>query len=441
MNNVNKTLLSLCKDELLLKIFKGGFWNGIGLLGTKLLMFGSTMLFARTLSETEFGAWGYLYGMILNLLMFVDGPWSAAVTKYVAEYRNSKKEKAGQLIIFYLFMMLPLSIIVAILALFFPKQIAELINHKELYKQISIFLLTLIPLGFLSILKGVINGLEEFKMCSVLFPVLTLADVTIKCFGLWYNGFDGLVAATLMATFCQFLIGVIFFYIAINRHNLPLVIRGCFGMSDKLLMFTLPNLFYIIITCFGNLLVPSFFISVLDGTETLANYSTMSQLQSALSFLPLMMAAPLLAILSKSFKDNPENTRKTFLRLSGVMSCFLMAFGVFLILGADFLMGLYGKDYIKSAGMFRLFVPAMLCQILCPFFNQLFVAVERLWLMNMSRIIWMLIYIGSGWILRKEGLRGIVLATLISSLCWLFSHIVFLMHLYKTTTQLCKNNK
>ena len=117
--------------------------------------------------------------------------------------------------------------------------------------------------------------------------------------------------------------------------------------------FTLPNLFYIAITCSGNLLVPSFFISVSGGTETLANYSTMTQLQSILSFLPLMIATPLLAILSNAFRETPDTAWKTFSRLSGLLFCFLTALGILFILTAKPLMGLYGEGYVNAAGMFR----------------------------------------------------------------------------------------
>ena len=212
---------ALCGDKILQRVFRGGFWNGIGLLATKCLMFGSMTLFARTLSKTEFGAWGYLYGMFLSLLLFVDGPWSSAVTKYVAEYRDTEKEKAGHLIAFYLLMMLPLAGVIAVLAVVFPRQIAALINHEEFHRPIAIFLLTLIPLGVLSILKGVINGLEEFKMCSLLFPALTLIDVLVKCCGLFHSGFNGLVTATLVATCCQLAVGALFCRFALKTRSVP----------------------------------------------------------------------------------------------------------------------------------------------------------------------------------------------------------------------------
>lgn len=429
MVNLSNKFAALCGDKILQRVFRGGFWNGIGLLATKCLMFGATMLFARTLSKTEFGAWGYLYGMFLSLLLFVDGPWSSAVTKYVAEYRDTEKEKAGQLIALYLLMMLPLAGIIAVLAAVFPKQIAALINHEELYRPIAIFLLTLIPLGVLSILKGVINGLEEFKMCSLLFPVLTLIDVLVKCFGLFYGGFNGLVTATLAATCCQLAVGVLFCRFALKKHGLSLVFRNCFRMGRKLLTYTLPNLLYIAITCSGNLLVPSFFISVSGGTETLANYITMTQLQSVLSFLPLMIATPLLAILSNAFRETPDTAWKTFFRLSGLLFCFLTALGILFILTAKPLMGLYGEAYVKAAGMFQWFVPSMIFQIICPFFNQLWGALEKLWIMNLSRITWLLMYVGLGWFLREDGLFGLVFATLVSTFCWFLSHILALFYL------------
>ena len=167
MKSMVSQIITLLQDKILQKIFKGSFWNGIGLIAAKLLMCGSMMLFARMLSPKEFGVWGYLYGMLLTLLMFVDGPWSATITKYVAEYRNKEKEKTGQLIAFFLLMMIPAALLATATAFIFSKQIAVLINHAEQGKAIALFLLSLIPLGILSILKGVINGRNYFINCFI----------------------------------------------------------------------------------------------------------------------------------------------------------------------------------------------------------------------------------------------------------------------------------
>lgn len=433
MPRLIKKFSSLLKDKLLHRIFVGGFWNSIGLIITKFLVCGATVFFARYLTKTEFGKWSYLYGMLLTLLMFVDGPWSATVTKYVAEYRDQDKEKTGRLIALYLIFMLPLAFIIAVIAFCFSKQIAIAINHEELQNAITYFLLCLIPLGVISILKGVLNGLEEFKMCSLFFPLLSLSDVTIKCGGLLYRGFDGLIVATLLATCCQLAIGVIFCYKAMQKHGVHLVFSGCTALFNKLITFTLPNLFYIVLTCSGNMLVPSFFISARGGAETMATFGLMTQLQSILSFLPLMIAAPLLAILSNAFSENKDSAWKAFFRLTGILVGVLLFLGIVLILLADPVMGIFGKNYAKSADMLRLFVPAMICQILCPFFNQLFIALEKLWIMNFNRIVWLLVYVSCGWFLRDKGLIGIILAFLCSDLCWLTLHITAMVYLNRTS--------
>jgi len=186
----------------------------------------------------------------------------------------------------------------------------------------------------------------------------------------------------------------------------------------KFLNFTVPNLIYILVTCFGNMIVPSLFLKQPGGAVTMASFSVILQLQSVLSFIPLMLSSPILAVLSNMFSSSGTKTWRDVKKLFFLFGGVLFFFGVMLFLCAKPLLALYGDTYIEIVSDLRLFIPAMIFQIICPLFNQVFSALEHLWLMIAARFVWMFGYIVSAVFLLSYGLRGIVYAVLFASVLW-----------------------
>ncbi len=393
-------------------------------------MWSSMIIFARVLTKSEFGDWGYLWGILMSLMMFVDGPWSAAVTKYVAEYREREKEKAGQVIALYFSFMVICSFLIIIPALLAP-QIAKTLNHENLSKAFVFLFCSIIPLGFLSQIKGVINGVEEFKLNSVMLPLLAGIDFSVKLLGFFWKSFDGLVCALLVSAVIQLLIASVFCKYAMNKHGIFVVWKNCWHMSGKIVNYTIPSLFYILITCSGSILVPSFFLATPGGSETLAEYSVLLQLQAIVSFLPLMLATPMLATISNAFQRDFFTTWKSLKKLTYIIFAILFVSGCGIFVFGKYLLLMYGEQFVSLENMLRLFIVILIIQIICPFFNQIFGALDRVWLMSAVRLFWLIFYLGSSCFLVKYQLKGLIFANIIAALIWLFMCLLGLFYVYK----------
>lgn len=429
--NLPAYIESLKKDLLIRRLISGGFWNGIGLGISKGIMWGSSIIFARMLTKEEFGDWGYLWSTFLTMMMFVDGPWGSAVTKYVSDYKETNKEKCGQIIALYLLMMLPVSVLMLLLSLF-SKDIAKLLNHENLISPLFYFIISMIPMGFLSILKSIINGLEAFKINSYLIPTITLVDFAIKLFSLKKWGFEGITSCIVFSGAVQVFIVAVMVSKAMKANRIRIHIKGCVSLSRVIVNFTFPTLVYIAITTCGNVIVPSIYLSHENGSEILSGYTVLIQLQSVISFLPLMMAAPMLATISSSFAKDQAKTWGTIKRIMPPFAVALLICSILLFCLSAPLLSMYGKQYIMYKTALRLFIPAIIFQIICPFINQIFCALERLDLMNYSRFLWLGTYLFSGYLLKSKEIYGITLALIVSNFVWFVSCLLFANNVFRS---------
>ena len=247
--DIQNTVKKITQDALIKRLASGGLYNGIGLLGSKVIMWVSTILFAKTLTKEEFGDWGYLWTTLLTIMLFVEGPFGSAIIKYVSEYKKTSKTKVGQVIVGYIIVTFPLFIIM-IIASFFSNKLAQIIHHENLVQPIRYFILSLIPLALVSISKSVINGLEEFKINSFLLPFITLADFTIKYIGLMKGGFNGLTSSIILSNTMQLVIIVPCIIYVLKKNQINIVLKGVFDQFKPILTYSFPMLVYIVTPSF-----------------------------------------------------------------------------------------------------------------------------------------------------------------------------------------------
>ena len=418
--NISAYIESIKSDLLIKKLVSGGIWNGIGLGISKAIMWGSSIIFARMLTKEEFGNWGYLWSTFLTMMMFVDGPWGSAVTKYVSNYKTSNKEKCGQVIALYFLMMVPVSVLLFCLS-FFSKDIAKILKHENLVSAFFFFIISLVPMGFLSISKSIINGFEAFKINSYLIPSITLIDFLVKISALKIWGFNGITTCVVLSNTVQLCVVLVVVSRTLRVNRIKINWKGCLAVSEVIRSYTLPTLGYIAITTCGNTIVPSLYLSTKNGSEIMSGYTVITQLQAVISFLPLMLATPMLATFSSSFAKDEKKTWVAIRKIITPFAVTLMICSILLFSFATPLLSLYGEQYLMYKTCLRLFIPAIIFQIVCPFINQIFCALERLDLMNCSRLLWFATYLLLGFVFRRYELYGIIFAMVASNFVWLIS--------------------
>jgi O-antigen/teichoic acid export membrane protein len=121
---INDFIRELSVSDTFRRILSGSFWNLVLNLWGKGISFIGTVIIIRIIGREAFGEFGMLNSTIAMFGMFTSFSISQTATKFIAEYRNSDKEKAGRIIGLSFLFSVFLGLILFVLVFFFADILA-----------------------------------------------------------------------------------------------------------------------------------------------------------------------------------------------------------------------------------------------------------------------------------------------------------------------------
>ena len=164
-----------------MNLLKTSALNGIAVLIKTATMFILNKILAIYVGPSGYAAIGQFQNFIQIVTTFAGGAINTAVVKYTAEYYESEQRQrvvwqtAGSIVFIF-------SIIVAILILFFQKQLAQYIFQSTDYQSIFVwFAIFLIFFNFNALFLAILNGKKEILR-------LVIANIAGSIFSLLITG-------------------------------------------------------------------------------------------------------------------------------------------------------------------------------------------------------------------------------------------------------------
>jgi len=175
-------------------------WRAIQ-IGTKQgITFLIFILCAKLLIPYEFGIYNYVLAIVFFLIMFADFGISTATSKYVAEYNVTDKEKLKSVLFNSGIIILGLTIIISLIAIFFGK---FYLGDKYVYILYLLPLIFLIPMT--SLYDGIYRGLKKFKKLSIISIIVGLFSLSFVYLLIKQYGLTGALIAQNLFYFILFL--------------------------------------------------------------------------------------------------------------------------------------------------------------------------------------------------------------------------------------------
>lgn len=141
-------------------------WRALQIFGKQGVNFVIFLICAKLLSAYDFGIYNYILAVIFFLALFGDFGISTSVSKYVAEYTVSKKEKVPLVLFNVISIIAIFSALVSLFIILFGKYFFA---NNFSFIVYSLPLLFFYPLT--SILDGYYRGLNKFKKLSLIYLV------------------------------------------------------------------------------------------------------------------------------------------------------------------------------------------------------------------------------------------------------------------------------
>ncbi|MBN3518823.1 oligosaccharide flippase family protein [Algoriphagus lutimaris] len=298
------TRLSLSEREL----FKGTVWNICGNGFGKFSLLISAIFVARILGPESFGKWSIIRSTSSIFTILLGFGVGVTAIKYVAEYKDSFKNKAGEIlgitITFAAILGLTLSIVFFLLSRFIAVDIlkdASLINPLQIS---SIFLFLIACNGVLS---GSLAGFNSFSSIAVAnFIGGVLGTIVIISFSEKY-GLIGLVSGYVLYYLFIFFLLIFFFLKKVKQYNIRIRLQN---YQDNLSVIFNHNLPAILSGGIGGFVIWCVFtyVSRLNNGFSIIGINNAAKIaQNAIMELAAQVDIPIISYLSASKENNQQN--------------------------------------------------------------------------------------------------------------------------------------
>lgn len=400
------------------RLAKGAFWSLAGTVVSRGLALLSWIWIARLLGRTDFGKVGMIQNTVGLFGSFAGLGLGLTATRYVSEFRGKYPERAGRIIAFSGLMATAtgLAASIALYALA-PWLAGSMLKAPELAPMLRIGVGVLFFGTLNGAQTGALSGFEAFRTIAAINLACGVSAVPLMLGGAWLDGVRGVVTGLSISMAVNWLLN----HLALRKEaaaaGIPLLFAKCWEERTVLWSFSVP------VVLNGLMVAPVSWICLKmladrpGGYGEIGLYTSAIQWQTALGFLPALLAQVLLPMLSDSHSnEDPAVARQALMRGLLVFMAVILLPAAALFAASPWITGLYGGDFHMPV---RLFVAILGFATLSNIGTALYTCLlsrNRAWYGFLGNSICGVCVVLSFYYLQKWGAFGLALANVVSYL-------------------------
>lgn len=413
------------------RLARGVFWSGAGAVIARLLSLGAGIVAARLLGKVAFGELGIIQSTVCMFATFAAFGVGEMATKHIAELRTTDPERAGRIIGMSYMLVCACGLVVGLLALALAPVIAgRCLAAPQLAGMVALSSLALFFQVMNEAQIAILSGLEAFRRRSTLQAYGGILAFPISIAGVWFFGLPGAVCALGLS-------GAVLAALnawGIRKEAALASIR--IGWQDmrremKLLWgFNLP-----VLLC-GSVYVPSMWLANLlmvnrsDGYAQMGLFSAADRWRTAIGFLPALLGGVALPMLSSVSAESDSRRFRKLLR-ANVAICGILAMAVALPIAllSPWIMRSYGSAFTEGKWILVILSGTAVIQAIYWIICQSLISKSRVWIILWINLGWAVLLLGTTWILRAQGARGLATGYLVAEAFRLAASLIVSRHL------------
>lgn len=405
---ISKLKKHIIGSQIAKKFVQDTFWSVTGSIISKAIVFATWVLIGRILGSADYGNFGIIRDTVVMFSSFAGLGLGLTASKFVAEYLEIDKEKAGRIIgLTMMFGVIAGLIVGGGVFVSSPLISLSMLNNPDFTQDMEMASIMLFFTSLNGAQIGALQGLMAYKTIAKINIWQALSCAPILILATYFGGVHGSIFGF---TFYNIII-CIFSHYAINKEvkNNGIVIRYRDCLNEKYLFwsYSLPAFLSGLLITPMKWLSEVILINIPEGSRQLGLFMAAQTLGSMFLMFTSMLNAPFLTTMAKHKSDNINTS---FNRLN-----IIAPWAIGLSLTIPFLFfpeigeWVWGKDYVGRN--FRL------CFILTMFFNLIMMykqgiarilSVHNLqWLGVMSNTLWGVSLLSCMWFLRSYGAIGL----------------------------------
>ena len=336
-------------------------------------------------------------------------------TKHVAEFRRRQPERAGSIIALCTVVAVVSGSVAGMVMVATSPSAARLLAAPHLRVAIAISALALLFLVINEAQNGILSGLEAFRRRSAVQFAAGVASLPITVLSVFFFGLFGAVCGMIASQAVLVLLS----YQAIQREasSAGVPIRWREGRKEIgiLASFSLPTL------CSGAVYVPAMWIANMiigkytGGYAEMGVFSAADRWRTAIAFLPMLLGGVTLPMLSSLSGESDHRRFHKLLRANAAITG-LASLGIAVPIAAlaPWIMRSYGSGFAEGKWVLVMLCATAVLHASYWIVGQALFSKGRVWPIFGINLGWAALLLGTVWLLREHGARGLAAAYLVA---------------------------
>lgn len=281
---------------------RGVFWNLVGTLFAQGSVFLTAIILARLLGKEVFGELGMIQSTLLTLTSIAQVSTGLTATKYVAEFRDVDKARAGRVLGLCSVLTLATGVVATVLLLVSAPWVAE---HMLAAPHLAVSLAISAAFVLFSVMNGyqigALAGLESYKSISLYGALLGAAHLALCGLGAMLWGLHGVLGGMAVSALLRWGVYGLVLHLEIIKHGIMIQRKEGLKERDVLYRFALPaalsGLTAMPAIWLGNALL----VQQLNGYSEMGLYTAVNNIRVIMLMLPTMLNSVGVAVLTNKF--------------------------------------------------------------------------------------------------------------------------------------------
>lgn len=410
-------------DLLKNKIVEGTFWLSLSSLFGKFFSAFAVILTAKYIGKENFGYFSTIQNTIIFLSVFSIFGIDISFTKYVSQYKDSKK-KLSEIVSFLFFSSFILVVFLSIVVFLFSENISKyFLNDINLSFYIVLMIPCLVLISLNAIISGFFIGLQKFKNISIINTIGAMSYLISVLITTSKFNLIGAFFAFSIYNLALFLTNIFYCIKSFKEEGIKLIFsKSVFSQFKILTEFSIPSFLSSLIVAF-TLWYPLSIITYTDnGYQENAIFNASSQIKNMTLIIPNALSSVLLPFFTSINKTNDlKKSLYTNLFYSLIISLVIFIVTFF---SSPILMSLSGKDFINGYYVLNLLVLSTIFQNLSSVLGQVILSLGKVWEGFFINLLWAFITLNVFIFLGEINAEGFAYSILISYIVHCINSII-----------------
>lgn len=363
---------------------QGVFWNLLGTLFAQGSVFLTAIILARLLGKEIFGELGMIQSTLLTLASIAQVSTGLTATKYVAEFRDADKARAGRVLGLCSVLTLATGVVATALLLISAPWVAE---HMLAAPHLAVSLAISAAFVLFSVMNGyqigALAGLESYKSISVYGALLGAVHLALCGLGAMLGGLHGALGGMAVSALLRWGVYGLVLHREINKQCITIQRKEGLKERDILHRFALPAALSGLTTMPAIWLGNAFLVQQPGGYTEMGIYSAAINLRTIVLFLPVLFNSVAVSLINshKGQKNSQSYTSAFFLNLKLTTVAALIG-AVVMWWWGEWMIRIFGPDFVsKNVSVLMLLMSiSVVLEAIGVAVYQLIQSHEKMWL-------------------------------------------------------------